>query len=541
MEFFNFNNPHLIIAIILSVINGILLCFVAGKLLQIIQLSGYKIEGYRIWIKDTKANYVSRLFMLGILSFAAIIVTNAILDGFGDYYSYIGLFFYFYFSIVFVLNMNQTVQKTPLSQTKRMNRLILCLFVLCTLITFGLCALMYKFVPLIKFGIISLTPPLLLLIVPLAHFIMIPIENYIRKKYIKMAKSKLAKMPNLIKIGITGSYGKTTTKHILNVMLSSKYNVCMSPHSFNTPMGLTKVVIKYLKENHTILIAEMGARNVGDIKYLCDLIQPKHAIITSVASQHLATFGTLENVAKTKYELVEAIGDDGIVVFNGESEGAFKLYEKCNKNKLLSGINKADAFVNITGYKTSSLGSEFTLNIEGKSVNCKTKLLGKENLEDIALAAALAYKLGVGLDLLKESIYSLKPLAHRLELSYKNGYTIIDNSFNASVESSYSSLEVLKNFDGTKVIITPGIVELGQKEFEENVSFGRKIAKTCDKVIIVNKTNREAIKKGLQEENFDEQNILLVDTLAKAKEQLTSFAPENSVLLFQNDLPDNYT
>lgn len=542
MEFFNLLNPNLYIAIAIAILNGVLLCFVAGKPFQMLQLSGYKIAGYNVWLKDTKTKFISRLVMLSFLSLITVIVTNALFDGFGGgYYSYLGLIFYIYFCVIFIINISKVPQKTPLKQTRRMNRLIATTFVIVCALSFGLLALSIIFVPFLDYGVVVLTPIALPFIVPIAHLVNYPMECYIRNKYIAKAKKKLQKMPNLIKIGITGSYGKTTTKHILNVLLSKKYSVCMTPHSFNTPMGLTKVIIKYLKKDNQVLIAEMGARNVGDIKYLCDLVEPKHAIITAVASQHLATFGSLENILKTKNELVDAISD-GYIVFNAESTGALTLYNNCNKEKYSSSLTDANAYCHIKNIKVSNKGSSFTLCIDGNQIDCTTKLLGKQFLEDIAMASAMAYKLGVSLTDIQQAIQSLKPMAHRMEIINSNGLTILDNSYNSSVESSKCSLDVLSLFKkGNKIIVTPGLVEMGAKEQEVNVCFGEQIAKVCNSVIIVNKVNLSAIKQGLLSQGFNEQNIYETESLTLASDILSKIAKAGDVVLFENDLPDNYT
>lgn len=539
MEFFNGNNLHLIIAVALSAINAVLLCFIGYKFLQVIQLSGYKINGYRAWLKETKAKFVGRVCVLSFLSILCALVSNALLDGYGEYYSYVGLIFYFYFCIVFIVNVFTKPQKTPLKQTKRMNRLTFVVFVLAMAITFVLIAVFSEYIPYVKFGIVTITPALMPIIVPLAHFICVPMEFLFRQFYISKAKKKLKKLPNLIKIGITGSFGKTTTKHILNVMLSKKYKVCMSPHSFNTPMGLTKVINSYLKPEHQVLITEMGARQIGDIAYLCKLIKPKHAIVTSVGNQHLATFKTVENVYKAKKELVDAI-DDGITCFNANNDGSLKMYNECEKNKIICGVEGENLFANISNVVVGNQGSVFDLTIDGKTINCSTKLLGKHNLQDIAISAGLAYKLGVKLTDIKSAISSLKPVAHRMELIEENGLKIIDNSYNSSVESSAMSLETLGLFDGDKIVVTPGLVELGDAEFKENENFGYKMSQVASKVIIVNLTNKEAITSGLVKGGFDLKNIIFVESLNEAKQKLKEIVKIGDVILFENDLPDNY-
>ncbi len=546
MDFFDLGNIHFILAFFLSIANAALLCLIAGKFLQILQLSGYKIKGYNVWLKDTKARYISRIAMLSFLSLACVLVTNALFDVYhqDSIYSYLGLIFYIYFSIVFIIHMVNSPQKTPLAQTRRMARLISCLFILCMGITFVLIWVCTEWLYFIKFGVMVLTPLLLPVLVPLAHFIMLPLETFIRWNYIRKAKKKLASRPDLIRIGITGSYAKTSVKHILFDMLSEKYNVCMSPHSFNTPMGLTKVVLKYLKPENQILIAEMGAKQVGDIAYLCNIINPQHAIITGIGSQHLETFGSVENIKKTKNELVLALPENANVVFNMENKGARELFEECTlKNKFLAGFGE-ESELKVSNVDITSNGMTFTLEYNGKSKKCTSNLIGKHNLENILLSATLALKLGVSLEGVARAISELQPVAHRLEVIRNQNITVLDDAFNSSVEGSTAAVEVLSSFNGSvKICITPGMVEMGQEEFNVNEHFGEQLGKVCDYVIVVNKVNQEALKKGLESTEIAKENIILVDTLKQAKARLNELITpdKNYVVLFENDLPDNYT
>ena len=545
MDFFDLGNIHFILAFIISIANSALLCLVAGKFLQILQISGYKIKGYSVWLKDTRARYVSRLAMLSFLSFACVLVTNALFDVYHQnaLYSYLGLIFYIWFSVVFIINMVNAPQKTPLVQTRRMARLITCLYLLCFIITFVLDWVATEWLFFVKFGIIVIMPIMLPILVPLAHFIMLPIEKFIRYTYIVKAKKKLAKHSNLIKIGITGSYGKTSVKYILFEMLSEKYNVCMSPHSYNTPMGLTKVVLKYLKPENDVLIAEMGAKQVGDIAYLCDIINPQHAIITGIGTQHLETFGTEENILKTKNELVKALPENANIVFMASSEKTKQLYEECElKNKKLVGMQDGD--LNVEDLKLDSNGMTFTLKHKNKSKKCTSNLLGRHNLENILVSASLAISLGVGLEEISRAISELEPVPHRLEAIKSQNLTILDDAFNSNVQGSTSAVETLAMFESDiKICITPGMVEMGEKEFEANQNFGEQLGKVCDYVIIVNQVNKEAILKGLEATKINKENIICVDTLKQAKAKLRELivSEKTYTVLFENDLPDNYT
>ena len=546
MEFFQQMDAHFYVALALSIINGVLMCLVGYKFLQVLQLGGYKMTAYIEWLKDTKGKYVSRVAFLSFLSIAGVLVTNAVFDSYlqNSYLYYLGLIFYFYFSIVFIKNLFDAPKKIPLKQTNRMNRLSICLFIIMTAVTFILIAVSTEYITFLSYGIITLTPLILIIAVPLAHYLMLPLEALIRQTYISRTKKVLQKMPNLIKIGITGSFGKTSCKYILNSILSKKYSVCMSPHSFNTPMGLTKVVLKYLKPYDQILIAEMGADNVGDINYLCNIINPKMGILTAVGTQHLRTFKTVENIKNTKFELVKNLEKvNGFAVFNGDNAGSMELYEKANLEKQFTSVNNTEANIYASDIKLSNEGMSFVLVMPEGKYTCTTRLLGEHNISNILLCVCMANKLGVPAKDIVEAISELKPVPHRLELRTKyKGFKVLDDSFNASVEGAQSALKVLSLFEGKKVVLTPGLIELGNMEYEENVKFGEAIAKVADTCIVVNKVNRDSLKEGLIKGGMDESQIIIKDSFALAFITLKDvIEPNNTCVLIENDLPDNYT
>lgn len=545
IEFFNFSSSYCIFAIIISILNAVLMVLLAKKFFQILQISGYKIHSYRLWLKDTKAKYISRLAMLAFLSLCCILVINFLFDGYGKEHilSYLGLIFYIYFSILFVIKVDKVPQKTPLVQTRRMSRLTTLLFIISAALSFVFIWLSTVYIPFLRFGIVSVMPVLLPVLLPVVHFMLVPLESLIRITYIKRAKKKLSKMKNLTVIAITGSYGKTSVKYILNKFLAEKYNVCITPHSFNTPMGITKVVLKYLKKENQVLIVEMGAKYRGDIKYLCDIVKPQLAIITGVGSQHYESFGSVENIAKTKYELVESLPQNGTVVFNCDSEECEKLYEKCGlKNKFCVKLD-GDSDVSAENIEFNGKETLFTLNYKGKKVKCSTILLGKHNIRNILLASSLALKFGVTLEDIAKALEDVDYIPHRLELTVNGNITILDDAYSANEEGAKSALEVLGSFEGKKVCITPGIVEMGEKEFAVNEEYGKQLGNVCDYIIIVNKVNQDALKKGIESTKINKENVFYVENLDLAKAQLSTVtkSQEKFVILFANDLPDNYT
>lgn len=544
MEFFTQIDAHFYIAILLSLVNGAMMGFVGYKFLQIIQLSDYKMSGYFEWLKDTKAKYFGRIIILSVLSLAGVMVTNAVFDSYtsNKYLSYLGLIFYFYFCHVFIKNMYDVPKKTPLKNTRRMNRLTACVVIIFSVATFMLIAVMTEYLSLLRYGIVAATPVLLPIVVVLAYYIMYPVEEIIKLYYKYRAKKVLAKMPELIKIGITGSYAKTSCKYILNTMLKSKYSVCMSPLSFNTPMGLTKVVTQYLEPYNEVLIAEMGATELGNIKELCDLIQPSYGILTAASSQHLLTFKTLENVKKTKFELVEWLTKkQGFCVFNYDNEGSRELYEKAKCGKAITSCENGECEVFAKDITLSCDGMNFTLCAYGEERLCHTSLIGKHNLENIVMCASLAMKLKVDIDSVVEAIGLLSSIPHRLEVIKRDEITIIDDTFNASVEGSKKAIETLSLFEGRKLVFTPGLIELGSMEKQANIEFGKLIAGVASIAVVINHANEEALKKGLSEGGMSEENIIFVEDMQHAILEMKKLIVAGDVVLLENDLPDNYT
>ena len=422
--------------------------------------------------------------------------------------------------------------KNHIKFTKRMLRMIFCVFLLIFIIfllIFCLIKNVYVELAMIIAGVI-----LLLLLLVLSHFVIFPIDKIIMRYYISKAKKKLKMMP-CRKIAITGSFGKTSTKNILFEILSEKYRVCATPKSYNTPMGICMAILNKLSPLDDFFIVEMGARHKGDIAFLCNLIGADYGILTPVGKCHIETFKTLNNVEKTKFELCQNVKD--FMVINGKSESNLRLYDKCEKKKYL--ICKDGSFAYADEIKFIEGKTKFVLHIDDKSILVSTKLLGRANVDNIVVASSLAYLLGVNLLDVKRGIENLSPSPHRLEV-IKGYATVIDDSYNSNFEGFKQALEVLKSFSGHKILVTPGMVELGTMQYKLNHDIALEIAKVCDKVIVMNKVNKKAIVDGLCKANFNMKNVIFATTRKEQTEILKSVITKESVVLFENDLPDNY-
>ena len=389
---------------------------------------------------------------------------------------------------------------------------------------------------------LCLFPLLLPLWVALAGLCAWPIEKLISEMYFRDAQRMLRARPDLIKIGITGSYGKTSVKFILGTLLGEKYQTLVTPSSFNTPMGVTKVIRTKLQPTHQVFVAEMGARHVGDIKEMCRLVHPTYGVLTSVGPQHLDTFHTLDRVKSTKYELMDAVPTEGCCFFPDDGAICRELYDQTAKEKRLCSLRPApDADVWAEDISVSPAGSRFLLCTAAEKTPCETRLLGEHNIQNILLAATVCLRLGLTARQISRGIAKLTPVEHRLQLlPPRGGMTIIDDAFNSNPRGAEAALRVLAGFEGRRIIITPGMVELGAEEARFNREFGRKLAGAADVAILVGPRHTAPIAEGLREAGFPEEHIHTVASLAEASALLRQMSRPGDVALFENDLPDNY-
>lgn len=422
--------------------------------------------------------------------------------------------------------------KKPFVLTERVKRLI----AMHAVTTLVLTLLALAVSPVLGYLLPAFEP----LLVALAAVCAQPVETNINNQFLNDAKRRLESMPGLIKIGITGSYGKTSTKFLLRDILSVKYSVLATPSSFNTPMGVTRVIREQLMPSHQVFIAEMGARHVGDIRELVDLVHPSIGLITSVGPQHLDTFGTVERVRDTKYELIEGLPRDGIAVFARDGAHCDALYARCP----LAAKYRPGDLVEASGAEAGPWGTRFTLTDvqTGESRRMETRLLGEHSIANLLLCCTAAKALGMTLEEIALGVSRCEPVEHRLQLiTGAGGVSIIDDAFNANPVGAQAALRVLKHFPGRRIIVTPGMVELGGREEEFNRAFGEQMASSVDIAILVGKKHTRPIAEGLLAAGFDEDNLHVVGSLGESTELLHTMMRAGDVVLYENDLPDNYS
>ncbi len=433
--------------------------------------------------------------------------------------------------------------KVPFVMTARMKRLTLT-FVLLVLVICGLSLLYPKLLFVLTIAGLLCTPYLLLL----ANLINSPVEKTVTGHYIADARRIIRSHSDLIIIGVTGSYGKTSTKNYLYRILSEKYNVLMTPGNYNTLLGVVRTIREQLKPYHEVFIVEMGARQKGDIKEICNLVHPTIGIVTAVGEMHLETFGSIDNVLKTKFELIDSLPSSGHGFVCAESEpiGRYLASENfapaCEITSY--GIDAHRCDVRAASISYSPAGTAFSLIDAGGSENYSTPLFGKANVLDLSAAILVSRLLAVSEQKTALAARKLQPVEHRLSVTRRGGCFIIDDAYNSNPVGAEMALQLLASFaipdGGKRVCVTPGFVELGPRQEEECRRLGSLAARSADYLVIVNKYNRAAILRGAEEAGMSRERILLADTLSDVPALLGGFLTLGSVILYENDLPDSF-
>ena len=502
------------------------LSFCFGKnALHMFQQNRYEFKRYTSWLFDFKRFkfsflYIYILFVLICLIFKIKIV--------------ILIFVTLLLAIYLIYQENNTEYIKPLVYTKRVIRQIVVYLILGLAL---IILLIIYFNVYLNFILCIILPYLLIYLMALITW---PFEEFIKKQYQNKAKKILDTFKDLKKIGITGSFGKTSTKNIINDLLKEKYYTLMTPASYNTPMGITKTIRESLKLTHELFICEMGADHVGEITKLMNFVRPQIGIVTSIGPQHLNTFGAIGYIIHEKMQAIEKLPADGLGIINIDNEyiNNYQIQNKVNIIKV--GIHNENADYLAYDLHYSKNGSTFKLKLDGKAYKFQTVLLGEHNVVNILCGIALAKYLGMENSEIVKAVANIKQIEHRLQLKEINGYTFIDNAFNSNPVGSKRSLDVLSTMPGNKIVVTPGLIDLGKEQAIYNYDFGKYMLNKADFIILVGNTNSGDIKKGAIDVGFNEENIITVSSVKEAFAYIYEHFSKNDTILLENDLPDAF-
>jgi UDP-N-acetylmuramoyl-tripeptide--D-alanyl-D-alanine ligase len=373
------------------------------------------------------------------------------------------------------------------------------------------------------------------------NFLMQPVETAQRQRFVNRARRALQEV-NPVVIGITGSYGKTSTKTYLAHILNGRFHAYPTPKSYNTLMGVCLAINNDIAGNHNIdyFICEMGAYVEGEIREICDLVHPSISMVVEVGPQHLERFGSLENIATAKYEIIKALPPDGVGVFNLDNPHIRAMEQRGYPETRLT-VGAAGRFSASEITETLD-GLRFTVSDAqtGTSEVFTTPLLGQHNVTNILLATAVAVNEGMALKEVALRVRTPQPAESRLtRQTNAQGITILNDGYSANPVGVVHALRALALYPGRRLLITPGMVELGDLMAQENRKLGEIAAQHASDVILVGK-GAAPIQEGLLSAGFAPERLQTVETLGEAVRWYQSNLKPGDTVLFLNDLPDTY-
>ena len=499
---------------------------------------------YGKWLINNSSQFKNLLIVTVLISFIGVLLFKVQLVSATGLWMIIILLFLHGMKLKRIQLLEKKKAKKDLVVTARIKRLLVTILVLYA-IPLVLLFMNYNDIHFVWIMILILTIMTYLnpIVVLIAMFINIPVEKCVYFYYKGKAQRKLKSMNYLKVIGITGSYGKTSSKNILRTILNCKYNALATPKNLNTYYGLMMTINNYIDKFTDIFIAEMGAYVKGEIAGLCRFVKPKYGILTTIGTAHLESFGSEQNIIDAKFELIESLPEDGFAILNKDDPKQVSYHLKNKVKVIWIGIDNKEADVIAKNIKCSNKGTSFDVVFKGEKeiYHFETKLLGKHNVYNILDGIACGREFDISIDDLIQAVRTVQPVEHRLELKRIGNFNMIDDAYNSNPTGAKRALEVLDMMPGEKVVVTPGMVELGEKEEEYNKEFGKEIATVADIAILIGEKKTKPIKEGLLEKGFDKDKIIVFNDVREAYPYIGEIAINKDVYaLFENDLPDMY-
>jgi UDP-N-acetylmuramoyl-tripeptide--D-alanyl-D-alanine ligase len=375
-----------------------------------------------------------------------------------------------------------------------------------------------------------------------ANTALAPVQRRINARFERAAADKLESIAPRV-IGITGSYGKTTTKVCIGAVLSEQLPTLITPASFNSRLGVIRTINELLERRHEAFVVEMGMYRKGDITELCELVHPEIGVLTAIGPVHLERLGSIEAIAEAKSELPRALPPGGRLIANGDDSRVREIASRVGVETVLYGLDADDAHVRAEQIALADGRTRFTLVIGDRRAEVSAGLLGRHNVSNLLAAAAVGDVVGMPIERIAAGLSKVAPPEHRLAPipNPRAGIIVIDDAYNSNPAGAAAALEVLGAHPATRrILVTPGMVELGDEEAALNARFGRQAADVCDHVILVGPERTKPIAAGLREGGLDPDAITVVRDIGEATSVLGGLTRSGDVILFENDLPDMY-
>lgn len=499
--------------------------------MRYLQQDDYDPSRFWKWIKETRA-FDRR---------------GSILACFGMLFEIIGIssipfLFIGYLALAFFEKNPAYFGKKPFVQTERAKRILWT----------ALALQLFTFMPLFFFVQNGIFIPIAALLACQAapFFLLLSVavlsidEKKRQKALMRAAKLRFLEVNPQV-IGITGSYGKTTTKHFLSKLLNMTLGPAFHPEKgVNTPMGITREINTCLRDKTPYAVIEMAAYGQGSISRLCSLTPPQGGIFTTIGLAHLERFGNQETIRKAKAELAEAVPKNGFLVLNGDDPHCRRIgIENQKETMLYYGFNEDLGPLNlkISIIGSDKAGTELSLEWKAKHYFCKVPLFGKPLIANLGAAFAAACHLGAEPSYAASALPHIDPVDNRLQAQSQGGILYLHDAYNSNPSGFEAALEVLKSMPAERrILVTPGMIELGPLQYSENERIASIAAEKVDAALIIGSLNRTAFKSGLIKKGFLQKNIHFFNTRDRAFTFLSTMKKPGDVILIENDLPDLY-
>jgi UDP-N-acetylmuramoyl-tripeptide--D-alanyl-D-alanine ligase len=350
-----------------------------------------------------------------------------------------------------------------------------------------------------------------------------------KKHVIKKATKKIKSLKNLKVIGITGSYGKTSTKEFLYDILKKEFKVVKTPKNINVDIGVARTILSSVNEDTEIFIVEMGAYKKQEIDDTCAIVSPTIGILTGINEQHLSLFGSIENTIKAKGELLASLPKNGVAIVNWDNENCHKAAKLSNADEIVKYGVEGERDVKATGVEQDGALLKFNVHIGEESEKFEVGVLGKHYVQNLLGTIYCAYKLGLGLKEISQYVKTCRVVEQSLELfDGKDDIRILDDSYNSNPDGFIAALKTAKALESKRVIlVTMGMLELGKKSDALHRKVGKEIKKVCDKVFV---TSQDAFRVFSE----DIEDVQIVEDHKKLIKRLDKEIKKGDLILFEN-------
>lgn len=497
------------------------------------QLKEYRFDRVFIHLRETKQGSNLLFSSLSLLKWVLLIAYLYVVfyESYLYLYQFIVSVIFFTQAVVSIREYWSSMLKRPAFTTKAL---------LLTIASFIIVGTLYTVPPIEKFFWLLLLDKITPFIIGFFVFLLsFPTALY-RDLEIDKAVEKIRSHRNLLVIGVTGSYGKSSTKEYTAQILGQKFNVLKTKGTNNTPIGIAKTILSSLKNKTQVFVVEMGAYKKGEIEEMCQIVRPKIGILTAVSSQHLSLFGSLKNTLEAKYEIISSLPRSGVGLFNGNNDNVYNLYKnppvihknKGPRKKILYGTKNGISDVYATNIKARKNSIIFDVVLDGKVVQMKTPLIGSQNVENILPGIYIGYYLGMHIEEIKKAVTKLTSVEKTMFLHTSSiNADFVDDTFNSNPDAVLAAITYMKLYKGKKVLVLQPMIELGRDAREEHYNVGREIGAICDYVFLTNKNFYKDITRGIK--SVGKQCIVKVKKPLEIADFLNAKTTKGDIILFE--------